>query len=64
MDLNKAKELFKLATVFFKTLIKLFEALEVGTDENGKASYYDYLNIVHDGAEEVLNTDELADLTK
>ena len=64
MDLNKAKELFKLATVFFKTLIKLFEALEVGTDENGKASYYDYLNIVHDGAEEVLNSDELADLTK
>ena len=64
MDLNKAKELFKLATVFFKTLIKLFEALEVGTDENGKASYYDYLNIVHEGAEEVLNSDELADLTK
>lgn len=62
MDLNKAKELFKLATIFFKTLLKLFEALEVGTDEDGKATYYEYLNIVHDGAETVLNSDELADL--
>ena len=64
MDLNKVKEAFKLATVFFKTLLKLFEALEVGTDDEGKATYYEYLNIVHDGAEEVLNSDELADLTK
>lgn len=62
MDIQKLKDIFQLATVFFKTLIKLFEALEVGTDENGKAPYYEYLNIVHDGAEKVLDSKEFAEL--
>ena len=62
--MEKAKELFELATLFFKTLMKLFEALGVGTDEDGKAPYYEYLDIVHDGAKDILDSDELADLTK
>lgn len=62
MDIQKLKDIFELATVFFKTLVKLFAALEVGTDEKGNATYYKYLDIVHDGAEKVLDSKEFAEI--
>lgn len=62
--MDKIKSLFELATIFFKTLVKLFEALEVGTDEEGKATYYEYLNVVHDGAKEILDSKDLEKLAE
>ncbi len=64
--MEKVKQLFELATIFFKTLVKLFNAMGVagaeGADDN--QDYYEYLNIVHDGAETVLDSGILEDLAK
>ena len=62
--MDKVKSLFELATIFFKTLVKLFTALDIGTDENGKPEYYEYLNVVHDGAQEILDSGELEKLAE
>lgn len=63
--MEKVKIAFDLATIFFKTLVKLFNALGLagGSDEEN-GSYYEYLNVVHDGAQEILDSGKLEELAK
>lgn len=54
--MEKLRQVFDLATIFFKTLVKLFNAMGIaGGSEEENGSYYEYLNVVHDGAEDVLD---------
>ena len=56
--MEKIKDAFELLTILAKTLVKLFNALGLSTNEEAKGGndYYVYLDEVHDGVETVLNS--------
>ena len=54
-DLNNA---FQLLEIFFRTLVRLFNALGLAANEEARGGndYYEYIDAVHDGAKEVLES--------
>ena len=52
------KNAFALLEIFFKTLVRLFNALGLAADEEARGgnTYYEYIDAVHDGAKDVLDS--------
>ncbi len=65
--MEKLRQAFDLATILVKTLVRLFNALGLAggvKDDLDSASYYEYLNAVHDGAADVLDYVEKEGIVK